>query len=75
MDPVGVPRSALLVLIHSYTFRASERREHATQLFCPQVFVFKEGGSARQPGSNLEGTWKDAALSLQLDELAKLLPP
>jgi hypothetical protein len=30
--------------------------------------------SAGQPGSNLEGMWKDAALSSQLDKLAKLLP-
>jgi MAP3K TRAFs-binding domain len=29
---------------------------------------------AGQPGSNLEGTWKDAALNSQLDALAKLLP-
>jgi MAP3K TRAFs-binding domain len=31
--------------------------------------------NAGQPGSNLEGTWKDATLSSQLDALAKLLPP
>ena len=33
------------------TLSAPRAPRTRTQLFCPQVFVFEEGGSARQPGS------------------------